>query len=96
MMKNITEVKITAQMLLSMCLGCNKCGGLYKAGDKTICIVDEGSGKGKEVYWLQGLCVANPFFFTSRISYTASDLTKISNLDDLKDCMRVNFYKYNV
>jgi hypothetical protein len=97
MMKNITEVKITAQMLLSMCLGCDKCGGLYKAEDKTICIVDESFDKGRELYWLQGTEVLAPFFFTSRKSlYKVRDLIKICNLDNLKDCMRANFYKYNV
>lgn len=83
--------KITAQDLLSLCLGCGECKGVFVEEDGTLSIhIDNGND-----LWLRNDTHGEESLTFSK-GRAQRDSTKINTVDELKEAMRHYYYKYDV
>lgn len=92
--------KITAQDLLSLCLGCDECeSNIYIASDGTIVVK-----VGNKSFWLRSITGvwSKPEELTFTDGYhpmyqhNSSGSIKISTIEQLKKAMRHRYYRYSV
>ena len=88
--------KITAQDLLSLCLGCDECeSNIYIANDGTIVVK-----VGNKSFWLRSLGVRSKSEFTDdyyhMYQHNSLGNIKISTIEQLKNAMRHRYYRYSV
>ena len=83
--------KVTKEDLLSLCLGCANCEGVWVAKDGTIIIP-----LNNKIYWLRSTGWKDALHFCNDGTYITSEKSKIPTTEKLKEAMRHNFYNYNV
>ena len=84
---------VTANMLLSMCLGCSKCEGVYAYSRLIYTIYNN------QVFFIKDRQMSNSITIRQS-AYSSSELLsrgkKVESIDELKNYMRADNYRYEV